>query len=465
MFEPTAKLLELNNKSALNIFHEDFAKYLDDCDPLKEFRNEYYIPKNSDIPLADFIKLINPEEPCVYLCGHSLGLQPKTTKKYIDDELQKWATKGVLGHAHVEDKPWLTIDETVNGLSAQIVGAKEYEVVVMNTLSVNLHILMVPFYRPTPDRHKILIEGKSFPSDYYAVDSQIKFHGFDPAVSLVEVVPRENESCLRTEDILKIIEEQGDSIALIMFAGVQYYTGQLFDMKAITEAGHKKGCIVGFDLAHAAGNVELSLHDWNVDFACWCTYKYLNAGPGGIAGVFVHEKHGRNFDLPRFAGWWGHDKTSRFQMEHKFVPLHGAAGFQMSNPPVFQTVSLLSSLKVHTRATMSALRKKSLLLTGYMEYLLTSITDQDNEGSSPGKSCIKVITPSNPADRGAQLSLMFPFNIDEFFAELQKRGVVVDERKPNVIRVAAVPIYNSFMDVYKFYKNIKECYGIVYAKR
>ncbi|XP_046864631.1 kynureninase-like isoform X2 [Xenia sp. Carnegie-2017] len=460
MYAPTLELLKCSETCRLNILREDFAKYMDECDPLKEFRNHFLIPKNSDIPFVDS-KLVDLQETCVYLCGHSLGLQPKSTKEYVNKELEKWATKGVCGHVNVDDKPWWIIDEFVNGLCAQIVGAKELEVVAMNGLTVNIHLLLVPFYRPTVNRHKILVEGKSFPSDYFALESHLKLHGYDPATSLVEVNSRQGETFLRTEDIIKTIEEEGESIALIWFGGLQYYTGQLFDMKCITEAGHKKGCIVGFDLAHAVGNVELSLHDWGVDFACWCSYKYLNSGPGALSAVFIHERHAKNFDLPRLEGWWGHEKESRFQMDHKFLPRTGAAGFQISNPPVLQTVSLLSALELHTKATMKSLRKKSQLLTGYMEYLLMSIIEEDKVNSTSAAQYFQIITPKNPCERGAQLSIMFPYDTQQIFLELKRRGVVVDERKPNVIRVAAAPIYNSFMDVFKFYKYVKECIQLV----
>ncbi|KAJ3042958.1 hypothetical protein HDV00_006265 [Rhizophlyctis rosea] len=317
----------------------------------------------------------------------------------------------------------------------------------MNTLTGNLHFLMVAFYRPTAARHKILMEAKSFPSDYYAVESQVKFHGYDPTKAIVQIGPRPGEHNLRTEDILKIIEEEGDTVALILFSGVQYYTGQFFELDKIAAAGKAKGCVVGYDLAHAVGNVPLRLHDWDVDFACWCTYKYLNAGPGGIGGAFVHEKH-FNSDLPRFAGWWGTDPKTKFNMEHTFQPIPGAASFRVSNPNVLATVSLLGSLQVFAQTSMTALREKSILLTGYLERLLDDL---------PTRSKFEILTPRNPEERGCQLSLLFKDGVMmELFTQLRKNGIICDERKPDVIRVAPTPLYNTFVEVWQFVRTLRD---------
>jgi kynureninase len=411
-----------------------FALEMDAQDSLKSFREKFYIPKQPD------------GEDVLYFTGNSLGLQPKTTGNYIEQELKDWAALGVEGHFHAKN-PWLAYHEFVAEQMAEIVGAKAIETVVMNSLTVNLHLLMVSFYRPTPERHKIVIEAGAFPSDQYAVQSQIKFHNFEIENSLIELKPRIGETFLRTEDIEKTILENGDSIALIMLGGVNYYTGQKYDFERITKAGHKVGAIVGFDLAHAAGNVELKLHDWNVDFAAWCSYKYLNSGPGSIAGVFVHERHAENFDLPRFAGWWGHDKETRFLMGSKFVPLRGAEGWQLSNPPIFQLAALKASLDIFEQAGMKNLIEKSKKLTAYLEFLLEEIRDER----------ISVITPSNPDERGCQLSIRVQDADKNLFNSISEKGVYADWREPDVIRVAPVPLYNSFMDVFRFAEILKVC--------
>ncbi len=413
---------------------ELFANKTDGQDSLKHFRQKFYIPKQS-----------NGAET-IYFTGNSLGLQPKSTRSFIEQELKDWETLGVEGHLKAKN-PWMPYHELLTEQMGKVVGAKPIETVVMNSLTVNLHLLMVSFYRPTAKRHKIIIEAGAFPSDQYAVGSQIKFYGFDIEDSLVELTPRENENCLRTEDIEQTIAENGDSIALILLGGVNYYTGQAFDMRRVTEAGHKAGAIVGFDLAHAAGNIELKLHDWNVDFAAWCSYKYLNAGPGGIAGVFVHERHSENFDLPRFAGWWGHDKETRFLMGNKFVPIKGAEGWQLSNPPIFQLAALKASLDIFDEAGMENLIEKSRRLTGYLEFLLGEIRDER----------IAIITPSDESERGCQLSIRVKNADKNLFKAISDRGVIADWREPDVIRVAPVPLYNSFSDVYKFVEILKSC--------
>lgn len=413
---------------------EPFARKLDEQDALKFFREKFYIPKQSG------------GEDVLYFTGNSLGLQPKSTRNFIEQELSDWEKLGVEGHFHAM-RPWMPYHEFVAGQLASIVGARSVEVVAMNSLTVNLHLLMVSFYRPTRERYKIVIESGAFPSDQYAVQSQIKFHGFEVENSLIELAPRDGETLLRLEDIERTIAENASSIALILLGGVNYYTGQAYDMRRITEIGHKAGATVGFDLAHAAGNIELHLHDWNADFAAWCSYKYLNSGPGGIAGVFVHERHAENFDLPRFAGWWGHDKETRFLMESKFAPMRGAEGWQLSNPPIFQLAALKASLDVFEEAGMKNLFEKSRKLTGYMEFLLGEIKDER----------ISVITPANPSERGCQLSIRVRNSDKRLFQALSEKGVVADWREPDVIRVAPVPLYNSFSDVYKFAEILKNC--------
>ena len=413
---------------------ESFACQMDQADVVKNFCEKFYIPKQ-----------LNGED-VIYLTGNSLGLQPKSTRDYIEQELKDWETLGVEGHLQAKN-PWLQYHELVTEQMAAVVGAKSIETVVMNSLTVNLHLLMVSFYRPTAERYKIVIEAGAFPSDQYVVQSQIKFHNFDVAESLIELKPREGEATLRTEDIEKTIAENGNTIALILLGGVNYYTGQAFDMKRITEVGHKIGAVVGFDLAHAAGNLELKLHDWNVDFAAWCSYKYLNAGPGGIGGVFVHERHATSFDLPRFAGWWGHDKETRFLMGSEFVPIRGAEGWQLSNPPIFQLAALKASLDIFEEAGMKNLTEKSKKLTGYLEFLLGEIQDER----------ISVITPANSAERGCQLSIRVKDADKNLFKAISERGVIADWREPDVIRVAPVPLYNSFSDVFRFAEILKNC--------
>lgn len=407
------------------------ASVADANDPLREFRDRFHLPPTQD------------GNPAIYLTGNSLGLQPTTARGYIEQELDDWARLGVEGHVHAKN-PWLPYHEFVTEPMARIVGALPIETVVMNSLTVNLHLLMVSFYRPTTDRYKVIIEKGAFPSDQYAVASQLNFHRVKPD-GLIELTPRDGETTLRSEDILETIDREGDSVALVLLGGVNYYTGQAFDMRAITEAGHKKGCVVGFDLAHAAGNLELNLHDWDVDFAAWCSYKYLNAGPGGIAGIFVHERHSRSFDLPRFAGWWGHDKATRFQMGPEFKPLAGAEGWQLSNPPIFQLAALRASLDIFEEAGMSTLRARSEKLTAYLEKLLGAIeTDR-----------ISVITPSDPAQRGCQLSIRVKGADKGLFDLISAKGVVADWREPDVIRVAPVPLYNTFADAAHFAEILK----------
>jgi kynureninase len=405
----------------------DFAQAMTAADSLAPFRNRFHIPKT---PFGS---------DCVYLCGHSLGLQPKSARAYIEQELQDWERLGVEGHFHAQN-PWMPYHEILAAPTARLVGALPNEVVVMNSLTVNLHLMMVSFYRPTATRHQIVIESSAFPSDRYAVQSQIHFHGYDPAQSLLEIAPRPGETTIRTEDIEKWLAEKGEPIALILLGGVNYYTGQAFDCPRITQAAHAQGCIVGFDMAHAAGNLPLHLHDWNADFAVWCSYKYLNGGPGCIAGCFVHESHGRNQQLPRFAGWWGHEKSSRFQMPWQFQPIPGAEGWQLSNPSILSMAALRASMEIFDEATIARLRAKSETLTAYLEFLLTQ---QANEKFS-------ILTPRDPAQRGAQLSLQVRKGGRAVCDRLTQQGILCDWREPDILRVAPVPLYNSFADVHAF---------------
>src|ERR1700677_5412141 len=387
------------------------------ADPLAAYRDRFHIPKKS------------AGSDCVYLCGHSLGLQPRSARAYIEQELQDWARLGVEGHFHAKN-PWMPYHELLNAPTARLVGALPSEVVVMNSLTVNLHLMMVSFYRPTPARHKIVTEANAFPSDQYAVQSQIRFHGYDPAKSLVEIVPRPGETAIRTEDIEQLVAEKGGEIALILLGGVNYYTSQAFECSRITQAAHAQGCVVGFDMAHAAGNLQLRLHDWGADFAVWCSYKYLNGGPGCVAGCFVHERHAHADDLPRFVGWWGHDEPSRFEMPSEFYPMSGAEGWQLSNPSILSMSALRASMDIFQEAGIERLRAKSISLTGYLEFLL-------NLRASPDFS---VITPRESERRGAQLSLRIRNKGRELCATLAKEGIVGDWREPAIFRVAPGPL-------------------------
>jgi kynureninase len=396
-------------------------------DPLAGYRNLFHIPKTPDG--AD----------CVYLSGHSLGLQPKTARGYVERELEDWAKLGVEGHFHAQN-PWVPYHEMLAAPTARLVGALPEEVVVMNSLTVNLHLMLVSFYRPKGARNKIVVESNAFPSDQYAVQSQIRYHGYDPASSLVEIAPRPRETTIRTEDIEKLLAAEGERIALLMLGGVNYYSGQAFECARITEAAHAKGCVVGFDMAHAAGNIPVKLHDWNPDFAVWCNYKYLNGGPGCIAGCFVHERHARNPNLPRFAGWWGNDKDARFRMEPQFQPIAGAEGWQLSNPSILSMAALRASMDIFDEVGMEKLRAKSERLTTYLEFLLEQ---KPQEGFS-------IITPRDPAQRGAQLSLRVTKNGRAVCESLAHHGIICDWREPDIMRVAPVPLYNSFLDVHTF---------------
>lgn len=405
---------------------EEFALEMDARDPLAAYRERFFLPRGAD------------GQEWIYLCGHSLGLQPKAAREYIEQELEDWARLGVEGHFHAR-RPWMPYHELLTEQTATLLGARADEVVVMNSLTVNLHLMMVSFYRPTKQRHKILVERGAFPSDQYAVASQIRFHGFDPATSLIELTPREGEFCLRDEDIDSVIAREGDAIALILPGAVNYATGQALDLRRITKLGHERGCVVGFDLAHAAGNLPLRLHESGADFAVWCSYKYLNGGPGCPGGCFVHERHARE-KLPRFEGWWGHDSKTRFAMPAEFHAMAGAEGWQLSNPPIMALAVLRASMDIFQEAGMERLRAKSLLLTGYLEFLLGQLSSKT----------FSVITPHEAERRGAQMSLRIPGKGREWCAKLAAAGLIGDWREPDIFRIAPIPLYNSFRDVYRF---------------
>lgn len=409
---------------------QEYAQQKDQKDPLHKWREQFFFPTFH-------------EKEVVYFTGNSLGLQPKSTQSFIQQELEDWAKWGVEGHFDAKN-PWFSYHELLTPKVAKIVGAKEKEVVVTHSLTTNLHLLMVSFYRPSEKRYKILCEGKAFPSDQYALESQVKFHGHDPSDAIVEVFPREGEHTLREEDIIAKINETGNQLALVMIGGVNYYTGQRFDMESITKAGHEAGAIVGWDLAHAAGNVELSLHDWGVDFAAWCSYKYMNSSPGGVSGMFVHERHGKNKDLPRFAGWWGHNKEERFQMKPGFEPMEGAEGWQLSNAPVIGMAVHNASLSIFDEVGMDAICKKRDDLTAYLEFIINEVSKASD------KAEFEIITPKDPKRRGAQLSILAHGQGKALFDAMAKEGVVADWREPNVIRIAPAPLYNSYEDVYRF---------------
>ncbi len=410
-----------------------FAQEQDQLDPLASFRKQFHIPKDPS------------GHDTIYLCGNSLGLMPVSTTAYVNQELEDWKNLGVEGHFHAKN-PWMPYHEFLTDKMAKVVGALPSEVVVMNSLTVNLHLLMVSFYRPTKTRYKILFEYSPFPSDRYAIESQIKFHGFDPKDSMIELVPDEGEKTVSLDNIKNILDIHGDEIALILIGGVNYYTGQTYDFKSITQMGHAKGCVVGFDLAHAAGNLELHLHDDGPDFAAWCTYKYLNSGPGSLSGCFVHERHHSNKELPRFAGWWGHDKKTRFLMGNDFQPIETAEGWQLSNPPVLSMAAIRASLDIFDQAGITALRQKSEKLTAYLAYLITQESNKN----------IRIITPSDTQNRGCQLSIQMITPDKKLFNYLTDRGIISDWREPDVIRVAPVPLYNSFEDVWQFSRILHE---------
>ncbi|WP_149277391.1 kynureninase [Pareuzebyella sediminis] len=409
-----------------------FARTMDNKDPLRSYRKEFHFPEVDG-------------QPVIYFTGNSLGLQPKRAKDYIDEVMADWAKMGVEGHFYAE-KPWWDYHERLAGPLAKVVGAKQHEVVVMNTLTVNLHLLMVSFYRPTAPRFKILCEEKAFPSDQYMLKSQIRYHGYDPKEALIEVKKREGEHHWHTEDVIREIEALGNELALVLMGGVNYYNGQVFDMEAITKAAKDAGALVGWDLAHAVGNVALELHDWNVDFAAWCSYKYMNSGPGNASGAFVHERHLNNKEIARFEGWWGTSKETRFLMKPEFEPMPSADAWQLSNPPILSLAPYLASLTLFEEVGMDVLIKKRKALTGYLEFILNEI-DKETE------STFEIITPNA---RGCQLSVFLHGQGRPLFDFLMKNGVIVDWREPNVIRLAPAPFYCSFEDMYRFGQILKQ---------
>jgi len=410
----------------------EYAQQCDAQDELSHFRNKFLLPKDGE------------GNDLIYLSGNSLGLQPTITSEYILKELDDWAKLGVEGHIKAEH-PWLPYHEFLSRNMADLIGAKPGEVVMMNTLTTNLHLMMVSFYKPTKTKYKIVVESDTFPSDKYAVESQLKFHGFDPADGLILWAPPEGEELCRFEDLEAIMETQGDEIALLMIGSTNYYSGQLFPLKKITELGHSYNCKVGFDLAHGAGNIEPDLHETGADFAVWCSYKYLNSGPGSLGGCFVHERHAKNDALKRFTGWWGHNKETRFNMRHDFEALPGAEGWQLSNPPILSMAAIRASLDVFAEAGMDRLRNKSIQLTGFLEYLIDELMDER----------IHIITPRNPEERGCQLSIQVKNADKSLHKQLTIAGVISDWRDPDVIRVAPVPLYNSFEDVFIFTERLK----------
>lgn len=411
----------------------EYAKEQDLLDPLAHFRTKFHIPKNSH------------GEEWLYFTGNSLGLQPKETKNYIQQELDDWAKLGVEGHFEAEN-PWMPYHEFLTETMAEIVGAKPIEVVIMNTLTTNLHLLMVSFYQPTILKHKILIESDAFPSDRYAVETQLRFHGFDPTESLIEWSPRKGETLLNIEDLESILQSNGNEIALLLIGGVNYYTGQYLDLKKISELGHEKGCKVGIDLAHGVGNIQPNLHESGVDFAAWCTYKYMNSGPGSLGGVFVHERYAHDHTLKRFAGWWSQNKETRFDMRQPLDITPGAEGWQLSNPPILSMAAIKASLALFSEVGMPALIKKSKQLTGYLEYLILKLNNKN----------ISIITPKDPEQRGCQLSIQVKNANKSLHNKLTLAHVITDWRTPDVIRCAPVPFYNSFEDVFKMVEQLKK---------
>ena len=414
-----------------------YAQQQDANDSLRAYRDRFFLPTFH-------------ENQVRYFTGNSLGLQPKTVGSYIQQELDDWAKWGVEGHFHGK-RPWFSYHENLTEKIAKVVGALPGEVVVTHSLTTNLHLLMVSFFTPQGKRKKIICEAKAFPSDQYALESQIKFHGLDLATDLIEIAPREGEHVINEEDILAKIAEVGEELALVMIGGVNYYSGQLFDMQKITKAAHAVGAIAGFDLAHAAGNIHLKLHDWGVDFAAWCSYKYLNSSPGGVSGMYVHERHANRPELPRFAGWWGHDKSVRFLMEPGFQPMPGAEGWQLSNAPVLGMAAHLASLDIFDEVGMEKLCAKRDQLTAYLEFIIDDISSTHKELCT-----LEIITPRNKEQRGAQLSMLVHGKGKAIFDKLSEAGVVADWREPNVIRLAPVPLYNSFEDVYYFGKHLAD---------
>lgn len=410
----------------------EYAKKLDEKDPLERYRKRFYFPKHKG-------------KRAIYLCGNSLGLQPKTVSKAIKQELKDWKNLAVGGYFNGKH-PWLTYHQQFKKPLADMMGCRPEEVTVMNALTVNLHLLLMSFYKPSGSRHKIIMEAGAFPSDQYAVETQVGLYDYNPDDAIIEIEPRGGEKTLRTEDIIQIIESNRESVCLVLLGGINYYTGQLYDIKQITQVAHDSGAIAGFDLAHVVGNVPMSLRKWNVDFAVWCSYKYLNGGPGAVAGIYIHQQYGNDLAYRRLGGWWGNDEKTRFKMEKGFMPKHGASGWQLSTTQVFNMVALKASMEIFDEVGIRAIRKKSIKQTAYLEYLLKQLVHLKFE----------IITPADPQQRGAQLSLYFSENGKAIHDRLIENGIIVDYREPGVIRVAPAPLYNSYEDVFKFYIILKE---------
>lgn len=456
MAHPIDELQKLATEWNIDLFSEEFSVKIDEKNVYPINRDKFYYPKIKDLPKIDFTK-VDKEADCIYMCGNSLGLQPKMAKVLVDKEFDKWAKIGV--HGHLEgDLPWATCEDVIRPSMAKVVGARTEEVNLMNFLTVNLHLMMISFYQPTKTRFKILLEDKAFPSDHYAVESQIKLHNLDPKDCMVLIKPREGETFFRTEDIEKSIAEQGESLALVILSGIQYFTGQFFDIQTITAAGHKQGAYVGWDLAHAVGNCELKLHEWDADFAVWCTYKYLNGGAGSIGGMFLHDKHFANISkFKKLDGWWSHNYPTRFKMSNKMEYAPGALAYGLSNVSMLLTSCLKASLDIFEEVGISNLRKRSMVLTAYFEAKLNKLMKEDKSSSD----LFDYITPTNPNERGSQLSVRFKNDILQVFNELEKRGVVCDYREPDVLRFAPTALYNSFNDVHRFVATLKECVEVV----
>jgi kynureninase len=426
--KPIERSLKDPLRNAATSGHERDAHERDAHDPLAAFAAEFHHPQDAT------------GRRMVYLCGHSLGLQTKSTEGYVAQELADWRRLAVLGH-HAAARPWISYHERAAAALGALLGAGETEVVAMNSLTVNLHLMMVSFFRPDGERNRVLIEKSAFPSDRYAIVSQLEFHGLTATEQLIEVAPREGERTLRTEDLISCLEREGSRLALVLLPGVQYLTGQALDLAPLVAAAHKAGASVGLDLAHSVGNMPLRAHDWNADFAVWCSYKYLNAGPGAVGGCFVHERHAKSRALPRFAGWWGHDKSTRFDMGPQFIPIAGAEGWQISNPPVLSTAPLLASLEVFQRADIARLREKSISLTGFLHRLVQDLLPE----------AVQIITPAEAEQRGSQLSLrlaVHPREAKRCHERLTAVGVIGDWREPDILRLAPVPLYNSYHDVF-----------------
>lgn len=423
------EIIHINHQPMSSLLQK--AREMDSLDPLRQYREQFHLPSDQK------------GQPKIYFCGNSLGLQPRNAVKYLNQSLEKWQQMGVEGHFS-QPEPWVEYHKLLKPALAHILGAREHEVVSMNNLSVNLHLMMVTFYRPEGSRYKIMLESSAFPSDLYAVESQLRFHGFDPEEGIIEVQPRAGEESLRDEDILRQIEAHGPELALVLFPGIQYYSGQFFDIAAISQAAHAAGARVGFDLAHAVGNVPLQMHDWAADFAVWCSYKYLNSGPGNNGGAFIHERFADDRYLHRFAGWWGHQEAERFKMEKGFKPMYGVDGWQLSNVNILATAVQRAAIEMLAEAGMPRLREKSMKLTAFLEECIREV---DPEGE-----LIRIITPAEPEKRGCQLSMYIHRDSKKLFDQLSLAGIIVDYREPNVIRVAPAPLYNTFEEVYCFYE-------------